>query len=166
MIDRIRCGDAYTLDYLRTTGLINSPTLSEALTLVARCDIDAQDAGVRNTGGEDESIVFKIKSRFAERSMHTAEFETSQTGTVLLPAPGAGLQTIIEYASIRTQSTTGEAFLHANSNEYFKVYFTARTTFAAGQLFIPLGENEKLHITSTQGAKKLFVGVQYYTEAV
>lgn len=166
MIDNARCGDAYSLDYLRSTGLINSPTFSEALTLVAHCEINAQDDGVYNTGSADVSLVFKVKSRYAERLVFSEEYNSSQTGTQTIPAPRAGRQTIIEYASIRTDGSSGEAFLHANGFEAFKVYFSAQTRFSAGQLYIPLGAGESLHVTSTQGAKKLFVAVQYYTEAI
>lgn len=46
------------------------------------------------------------------------------------------------------------------------VYFSVQNSFIAGGLYIPMGNNQSIKITSTQGSKPLYVALNYYVEQI
>lgn len=163
--DLVQPGQYYTADYLRETNLDASATFGGLFKLVHASGKSASDAGVKNAGVLDTSPVFRVAKVHPDRIAYTVEFNASQTGTVMIAAPGTGKQIVIDYASIRTEANSGEAFFHSDSVALaYKVYFSVQSSFAAGDVFLPLGNNNAVKITSTQGDKKLYVAISYHVE--
>lgn len=96
------------------------------------------------------------------------EYSASQTDVEIIPAPGVGSRIVIHYGSIRTDSTSGEAYLHPDDDSFkmFQVYISNFASFTAGSLYIPLPENQAVKLTSTQGAKNIYTFLNYTIESI
>ena len=165
--DLVQPGQYYTADYLRETNLDASATFGGLFKLVHASGKSASDTGVKNSGASDTSPVFRVAKVYPDKLIYTHEYNASQTGEVQIAAPGTGKQIVIDYASIRTDGNTGEAFFHSDSVALaYKVYFSVQTSFAAGDVYVPMGENKSVKLTSTQGAKKLYVAISYHVEEI
>ena len=166
--DNVRAGEYYSADYLRVTELDASASFQTMYRLI-RCKYKTvEDAGVISLlsefGQPDNSAVFRVQSITPCIRFGSWEFETSQTGTVLIPAPGDKKRIVVKYGSIRSKSVSGEAWFHDGSVVAHKVYFTNFSSFSAGELYIPMDEGQSLKLTSTQGAKKIYAALNYYIE--
>lgn len=170
MRDQVRSGQYYSSDYLRASRLDESATFQTMYKLIRCKGKSASDAGVISTmteyGIEDDSAVFRVQSINPCVLFASWEFNASQTGTILLPAPDEGNRIVIQYGSIRSESVSGEAWFHDGSFKSFQIYFSNSSSFVAGELYIPLEVGEALKLTSTQGAKKIYAAVNYYVEQV
>lgn len=168
--DFVRSGQYYTADYLRISNLDASETFQTMYELWRCKSKVASDSGVISAateyGIEDNSAVFRTKSKHPCILFGSWEFNSNQTGTVLIPAPSQDSRIVVIYGSIRTDSTSGEAYFHDGSFKAFQAYFSAFTSFTAGNLYLPMEQGESLKITSTQGAKKLYCSANYYIEQV
>lgn len=160
--DGIQSGVKCSEEYLENSGLLSSASIGKLYHFLRRRDLTAQSTGVLNTGSADTSNVYQLQDMNPEIETFTAEYATSQTAVELVAAPGVGKRLVIVYGSIRTDGTTGEANLHDNIQVFFKSYFSNFASFAAGTLHVHCNENQALKLTSTQGAKKLYVAVEYY----
>lgn len=95
-----------------------------------------------------------------------AEYAASQTATEIIAAPGTGKRIVIHYGSIRTDASSGTAYLEPSDNSFkmFQVYISVFSTFTAGSLYIPLPENTSVDLTSTQGTNNIYVFLNYTIE--
>lgn len=166
ILDRLKEGDFLTADYVRTYGLIESASFNRLFELEPRLSMSATDAGVLKLDNDDTGVVFKVVSRNRQILFKSFEYNANQTATELIPAPGSGKRIVITYGSIRSESTSGLAYIHDGTFKCFLVYLTNFSSFAAANLHIPFGDNESVKLTSTQGAKNLYVALNYYYESV
>ena len=168
MIDQLSEGQFYTADFIRDCGLIESPSIGTLFELYNRPGIDPQSLDVYQTGTSDRSAVFQVKQRNPQRYMNSAEFTTSQTAVQIIPAPGRGKRLVSEYIAIRTEGSSGVAYLTDGISplQAFKVYFSVQNNVAAANLFLPSQENAPVLFTSTQGAKPVFVAIGYHFEVI
>lgn len=168
VLDNLREGLYLSADYIRTNYLAETASFGTLFELYHRIEKTAQDIGVLNIGASDTSAVYQIKSKNAQRYMKSGEFNANQNGTVLLAAPGAGKRIVIEYGTIRSESTSGEAYMYDSISlqQSFKIYLTVQTSFVSVNLFLPLAENAALLMTSTQGAKRIYYCIGYHYEVI
>lgn len=168
--DFVKSGQYYTADYLRISNLDASATFQTMYELWRCKSKVASDAGVISAtteyGIDDDSAVYRTKSKHPCILFGSWEFTTNQTGTELIPAPASDSRIVIEYGSIRSESVSGEAYFHDGSFKAFQIYFSNSNSFTTSNLYIPLEVGESLKITSTQGGKKLYCAVNYYIEQV
>lgn len=165
MTDNLIITKWYTLDYLRTNGLINADSLkSKALGL--RCVQSAATSEADYKLTVDSSPVFEVYAKKNKKFVKTVEYTANQTGTILVAKPGVGRRIVVTYAAIRTVANSGEAYLHDSTTTFSKIYISVQTSFGTGEVEVRLQPNEDLKITTTQGSQKLFCVVEYYIEAV
>ena len=168
MIDQLSEGQFYTADFLRECGLIDSPSIGTLFELYSRPGINPQSLDVYQTGTSDASAVFQVKQKNQQRYMISREFSTSQTATQILPPVGLGKRYVAEYIAIRTDSSSGVAYLTdgITAIQAFKVYFSVQNNVASANLFLPTPENGAVLFTSTQGSKNVFLAIGYHTEII
>ena len=166
MIDftTVRAGQKYTAAAIDNYGLVKTPLfIGGAYVLSPRLDLSAQDATVINLGGSDSSRVYEVQEAHPKIQSFTAEYTASQTGVQVLAAPGAGKRYVFKYASITTDGTTGVAYFHGDGvTAALKTYFTAQTRGEAANIDREWPENKAVLFTSTQGAKNVFVTLEYH----
>ena len=112
---------------------------------------------------ETQALLNKSILETREQQFVQVEYTANQTDTEIIPSPGAGKQIVVHYGSIRTSANTGEAYFHPADDSFkmFQVYIDNFTNFAAGNLYIPCGENQAIQMTSTQGANNIYGFVTY-----
>lgn len=170
MRDHVAPGQYYTADYLRFSDLDGSRSFDSLFQLIRCRSKTAATPGVVSLttefGMPDTSPVYRVQSIHHDVRVKSWEFAADQTGTILLPAPPASERYVITYGSIRTEALSGQAYIHANGEKLFLAYFSSFTSFAAGNLYVPMEQGQSVKLTSTQGAKNLYVGLNYYIETV
>lgn len=115
----------------------------------------------------DTSPVYRVFSRNNETFWRSFEYSASQTDTVLTPETmPSGAQLVVTYASIRTESLAGEAYFHNDDKSviFGKIYISSRSDFVGGNLYVPIGDGKKIYLTSTQGAKRIYVAFNAHFE--
>lgn len=168
--DFVSPGQYYTADYLRQQELDGSVSFQTMFSLISAADKAAQGDGVVNAGSDDVSPVYRVQSKNPKQFYRNATYDDSQTATEFVSADEVpdGTQMIVTYAAIRTAANSGIAYFHNSdkSVEFGMLYISSKTDFAAGQIYVPVGKNEGLYFTSTQGAVDIFVAVNVYFERV
>ena len=164
ILDRLKEGDFMTADYVRTYGLIESASFNRLFELEPRFSMTVNDVPELKVN-DDTGVVFKVVSRNRQILFNSWEYAANQTGTILLPSPGAGKRIVIVYGSIRTESLSGVAYIHDTTFKCYMTYISSFNSFTAGELHIPFGENQSVKFTSTQGSKNIYVALNYYYES-
>ena len=174
--DYAKPGEYYSADYLRISDLDANASFQTMFGLVRQVQKEASDADVLSADKVwpslypvDVSPVYRVFSRNAETFWRSFEFSTSQNAINLTPeAIQPGIQMIVTYASIRTESLSGEAYFHNldKSIIFSKIYISSRSDFVGATLYVPIGESQQLYLTSTQGAKKLFCSFNAHFEQI
>lgn len=168
MLDQIAEGQFYTADFLRSAGLIKSPSFGTLFKLLEIDNKNQHDADVYNLGVSDNSAVFQVRNMFYQNKITSQEFNASQTNTVIIPAPGIGKRIVIDYISVRTESSNGDCFFIGGLSgiQILKMYFSIQQQFTAANVNLSMLENAPLLFNSTQGAKRIFAAVEYYIETI
>ena len=168
MLDQLSDGQYYTADFLKSSGLLASPSLGTIFELYNRPDVNPQTKDVYQLGASDKSAVFQVKAKNPQKYMISREFNANQTAVQILPPPGAGRRWVAEYASIRTEGSSGVAYFTdgITAQQALKVYFSVQSSFVSANLFLPLPENAPALFTSTQGAKLIYLAIGYHVEII
>lgn len=166
MRDPIQEGQYYSLSYIKTNLIDEEKSFFEVFDLERDSTKTAQSAGVYNIGQSDTSCVFRVVIKNKEYLFIHKEYSSDQTAVEIIPAPGTGKRIVIVYGSVRTASSTGEAYIHDTDWEAFKVYASNFSTLQAGNVIIKAKENTPVKYTSTTGSKDQFIALNYYIEAV
>lgn len=167
--DNVKPGDRFTANYLRVSRIDATATFTGLYKLVRDRTKVASDKGVISVeteyeGQTDTSDVFRVAEINPDINGVAAEFTTNQTNTVIIAAPGAGKRIVVAYASIRTESSSGEAWFSDGTNRAIITYFSVQTSFRSAAIHIEMPVNTAVLFTSTQGAKKINASLQYYIE--
>jgi hypothetical protein len=167
--DKVKPGDRFTADYLRVSRIDATATFTGMYKLVRDRTKVASDKGVISLATEyegqtDTSDVFRVAEINPDIDGVAAEFLDSQTNALAIAAPGTGKRIVVIYASIRTESVSGEAWFFDGTTRSVITYFSAQTSFNASNLHIELPVNTPIYFNSTQGAKKVTASLQYYIE--
>lgn len=174
MRDYARPGEHYSADYLRYTGLDASTSFQTMFALMRMVQKSASDEGVVSldtafpgTFPAAVSPVYRVFSRYPEIFFRSFEFATSQTAKLLTPEDiPAGTQMIVSYCAVRTTANSGEAYFHnADKSLIFgKAFFSSKSDFAASNVYVPIGDGEKIYFTSTQGSFPIYVAFNVHFE--
>lgn len=173
MRDYARPGEYYSADYLRYTGLDASTSFQSMFALERAVEKSASDEGVISlntafpgTFPQDVSPVYRVFSRVSTTYFKSFEFAANQTTKEIIPPVEEGRQIIVTYCAIRTDSVSGEAFFHNDDSSivFGKLYISSKTDFAASNVHVPMGDGDGVYFTSTQGAKKIYVALNYHYE--
>ena len=168
--DFVKLGEYYSADYLRYTNLDNSRTFSTMFRLVRENTKEATDSGVISMtsafGRSDVSEVFRVAAIHPQLLYASAVYPTSQTGVILIPAPIAERRIVVVSAFMRASSTSGTAYFSDGVQRLMYLQFSSQNSGSAANIFVPMAAGAAVKVTSTQGAKELYVAVGYYTERI
>ena len=165
--DSLELGGYYSEKYLKLSGEIrNNQAVGKIYELVYVSSVPSTAKVKRWEIGEDDSPVFFVTALNPLPLNVGVEVETSQAGLELIAAPGEGFQIVIRYVTMRTEATSGEAYLSNSVASAFKNYFSAFQNYASDLLEVRVGENLPITLVSSQGAKPLYVGIEYFIEVV
>jgi hypothetical protein len=167
--DKVKPGDRFTADYLRVSRIDATATFTGLYKLVRDRTKVATDTGVVSVATEypgqaDTSDVFRVAEINPDINGVAAEFTTNQTNVVMIAAPGAGKRIVVTYASIRTESVSGEAWFSDGTTRAIITYFSVQTSFQSAAIHVELPVNTAVLFTSSQGSKKINASLQYYIE--
>lgn len=168
--DYVIPGQYFSADYLRQTELDASKSFGTLFSLRSFPSKNATDSDVTHVGETDTSPVYRAMVREPQRyyrSLIVADSVTQETIIDVADVP-SGHQIVVDYASIRTESTSGSAYLVNNDGSVVLsyLYITTKSTFVSGQVYVPIGANYGLYLVSTQGSKDLYVAITYHFELV
>jgi hypothetical protein len=168
VLDNLREGLYLSADYIRTNYLAETASFGTLFELYRDIVKTAQSAGVINLGASDTSDVYMVRSKHHQMFAVTGEFNANQTGTIIIPAAGIGKRIVVDYGSIRSESTTGTVYCSdsVSGKTSFKIYLSVQTSFGSAKLYLPLEENAAFLLTSTQGAKLLTYAFDYHYEVI
>lgn len=174
--DFAKPGELYSADYLRISDLDACASFQTMFGLVRMVQKTAHDADVISADKVwpslhpiDVSPVYRVFSRNNETFWRSFEYAANQTATNLTPEPiPDGTQLVVTYASIRTESLAGEAYFHNldKSIIFGKIYISSRSDFVGENIYVPIGAGDSLYLTSTQGAKKIYVSFNAHFEQI
>ena len=168
--DFVKAGEYYSADYLRLTDLDSSRTFSTMFRLVRENTKSASDADVISMtsafGREDTSEVFRVAAIHPQLLYTSAVYTASQTGKVIIPAPIAERRIVVVSAFMRASATSGTAYFSDGVQRLMYLQFSAQNSGSAANVFVPMSPGAAVTVTSTQGAKELYVAIGYYTERI
>lgn len=169
-LDGLKVGQYYTVDFLRSSGLLNSRSLDTIFQFEEERDLGTpkirDDKKTFKVSPADDSPLMRVTLRNPQHLNFSAEYTTSQTGTILISEQGLGTRIVLTFGSIRTESLTGDAYLHSDGLKAFNVYFSNTTSVASFNIEAYAAENQPVKLTSTQGNKRLYVALVYYVEKI
>ena len=118
---------------------------------------------------DETNVRLKIRQR-DDYIFKSAEYAASQTAASFVAAPGEGFRYVVKSLAFAGNGTTGEAYLNGTIGGSTiiigKIYMTKYNTFVTGNISAKLDENTAITITSTTGTDKLFIQLNYVTDAV
>lgn len=120
-----------------------------------------------------ENMLTNNRVKITQRDSYlfkSAEFETAQTATEMIAAPGAGKRIVIKAVSVATDGSTGEVLSNGTAGSasiiICKLYVTKANSLSQGSINVPLDENTAVTLTTTTGTDKVFVKCNYIVEDV
>ncbi len=90
----------------------------------------------------------------------TVEYTSNQTGTVLINGVD-GYLTEVRGLVIHTEATSGEVNIYFDSGNFIKLYASKDSQLSISNINIRGNEGENLKITTTTGANKVYIGINY-----